>query len=70
MIVRASRSQTVTRPIPTRQTHGRLERRSSPRRMETRLGTMRPRNGSDPTTTVTVPVARAIRPVPTRTVRR
>ena len=38
---------------------------SSPRTMETMLGTISPRKGRFPTTTVTTPVATAISPVPT-----
>ncbi|VEW14861.1 Uncharacterised protein [Brevibacterium casei] len=45
MMRRPMRSQTVTIAMPSRHTHGRFERRSSPRTMETMLGTMSPRNG-------------------------
>lgn len=44
-------------------------RRLSPIDRDTRLGTMRPRNGRDPTTTVTTPVATATSPVAMRTMR-
>ena len=69
MIVRASRSVTVTREMPARHTQGRFVRRLSPIDRDTRLGTMRPRNGRDPTTTVTTPVATATSPVAMRTMR-
>ena len=69
MMVRPIRSQTVTMAIPSRQTQGRLERRSSPRTMETMFGTIRPRKGRLPTTTVTTPVATAISTVPSSTTR-
>ena len=59
------RSQTVTMAMPSRHTQGRLLRMSSPRTMETMLGTISPRKGRFPTTTVTTPVATAISPVPT-----
>jgi hypothetical protein len=70
MIVRPSRSHTVTRAMPVSATHGRLERRSSPRNIDTMLGTISPRNGRLPTTTVTTPVAIAMSPVPSRTTAR
>ena len=69
MMVRASRSVTVTRAMPARHTQGRLVRRLSPIVMETRLGTMSPRKGREPTTTVTTPVATATRAVAMRTMR-
>ena len=70
MMMRLMMSQTVTTEMPSRHTHGRFERRSSPRNMDTMLGTMSPRKGRLPTTTVTMPVAMAMRPVPMNTMRR
>ena len=70
MMMRLMMSQTVTTEMPTRHTHGRFERRSSPRNMDTMFGTIRPRNGRLPTTTVTMPVAMAMSPVPMKTMRR
>ena len=69
MIVRPTRSQTVTIATPSRHTQGRLLRRSSPRIIDTMFGTISPRKGRLPTTTVTTPVAIAIRPVPRRMMR-
>ena len=69
MMVRPMRSQTVTIAMPSRHTQGRFERRSSPRTIETTLGTIRPRNGRLPTTTVTTPVAIATSPVPSSSTR-
>ena len=69
MIVRARRSVTVTSAMPARHTHGRFVRRLSPIDMDTRLGTIRPRNGREPTTTVTTPVATATSPVAMRIMR-
>ena len=69
MTMRPMRSQTVTTQMPARKTQGMLVRRSSPRTIETRFGTMRPRNGSAPTTTVTTPVTRETRPTPSSTTR-
>ena len=69
MMVRPIMSHTVTTAIPSRHTQGRLERKSSPRNMDTRLGTIRPRNGNMPTTTVTTPEAMAARPTPSSTTR-
>ena len=66
MIVRLTRSQMVTMAMPSRHTQGRLLRRSSPRIIDTMLGTMRPRKGRLPTTTVTTPVAIATSMVPMR----
>src|SRR5699024_2522464 len=64
IITRPSRSQTVTMAMPSSKTHGRLERRSSPRNMLTILGTIKPKNGREPTTTVTTPVAMDTNAVP------
>lgn len=49
-MVREMRSQTVTSPIPLRHTHGRFPRRSSPLKIETKLGIISPKNGRFPTT--------------------
>ena len=63
MIVREIKSLTRIAPIPTRQTHGRLLRKSSPRNIETRFGTMSPRNGKFPMTVATTPTDKAMSPV-------
>src|SRR5690625_1390306 len=64
MMIRPTMSDTVTIAIPSRHTQGRFVRRLSPRNIATTFGTMRPRNGRFPTTTVTTPVATAMSPGP------
>jgi hypothetical protein len=68
IIVRDIISQRVIVPIPNRHTHGRLLLRSSPRYIDTILGTIKPKKGKFPITAATIPTAKEISPVPRRTI--
>ena len=64
---RAKMSHAVTVMTATITTHGKFDRKLSPRISVTKFGTTNPKNGSCPTTTTTVPDANYTSTVPSST---